>query len=236
MAKPKAPSSSQIEYKKNRILNLRVEKNRIIFDLIDKRKSSSLMRIEWNGIKFPSGGVIPRQDFAKILTVDSAKVVDANALSVLITKGKTTKLLISRGSSKDDDGWSIKLNDQKASLNDAAVQRLIREMNEQSSEVFTSVASGGAKSLGTSAGQTEPIQPLPLSHHVSDQDRAMNTICLAAGAAVSIWPIGTMIAGPTFVGCLVWYATGAGGDGGDTGTGGGGAGPKKPPLAVYEPP
>ena len=39
--------------------------------------------------------------------------------------------------------------------------------------------------------------------------RAANTICYVAGIATGFWPIGTLIAGPTALGCVVMYATGA---------------------------
>jgi len=35
---------------------------------------------------------------------------------------------------------------------------------------------------------------------------AVDAICFAAGIAASAWPIGTLVAGPTAVGCLVIYA------------------------------
>jgi hypothetical protein len=35
---------------------------------------------------------------------------------------------------------------------------------------------------------------------------AVDAICFAAGIATGFWPIGTLIAGPTAVGCLVMYA------------------------------
>jgi hypothetical protein len=40
---------------------------------------------------------------------------------------------------------------------------------------------------------------------IIDTDAA-DAICFAAGIATGFWPIGTLIAGPTAVGCLVIYA------------------------------
>lgn len=42
---------------------------------------------------------------------------------------------------------------------------------------------------------------------VPDQAAAepIDAICFVAGATVGIWPIGTLIAGPTAVGCLIHY-------------------------------
>jgi hypothetical protein len=34
----------------------------------------------------------------------------------------------------------------------------------------------------------------------------VDALCYAAGIGASIWPIGTAIAGPTALGCLVMYA------------------------------
>jgi hypothetical protein len=33
----------------------------------------------------------------------------------------------------------------------------------------------------------------------------MDAICYVAGIGASIWPIGTLIAGPTAIGCIVYY-------------------------------
>jgi len=40
-------------------------------------------------------------------------------------------------------------------------------------------------------------------------NRVMDTACFIAGAGVGFWPIGTLIFGPTAVGCVVWYMMGS---------------------------
>ncbi len=36
----------------------------------------------------------------------------------------------------------------------------------------------------------------------------MDAICYAAGIGTGFWPIGTLIFGPTALGCVVYYAQG----------------------------
>jgi hypothetical protein len=72
-------------------------------------------------------------------------------------------------------------------------ERLIGEAARHMSEVFRRV----------------PPSTGFVTEELSDgQRKAMNTICYAAGIAAGFWPIGTLIAGPTAVGCAVMYATG----------------------------
>lgn len=39
------------------------------------------------------------------------------------------------------------------------------------------------------------------------QKRVMNGICYVASICTGFWPIGTLICGPTAVGCAVYYFT-----------------------------
>jgi hypothetical protein len=38
-------------------------------------------------------------------------------------------------------------------------------------------------------------------------ERWMNGVCFVSGAGVGFWPVGTLVFGPTALGCLVYYAT-----------------------------
>jgi hypothetical protein len=236
MSKPKGASSVQIEYKKDRAVQFRVEKDKLVFDIVDTTKSSPIMHIEWRGIRIPSGGSISLVEVRKALLGESENIVDMDALSLLIAK-EQTKLEISRGSGASDAVLSIKLDDRKSSLDDHSVQSLVREATDYTNDLFDCLGRGHVTTRERGAGRTEDA----VSYSVSGTDRVMNTACLAAGAAVTIWPVGTMIAGPTFVGCLLWYAGALSPDESDDtgdgsgGTGGGDAG-GKPPLPIYEPP
>jgi len=115
---------------------------------------------------------------------------------------------------KLEDG-TLSFNGDQASALDKRVSEALHEVHRQVDEVFfelRDIVLREAKSTKTTPNDREG-GIMRLSEEVeddgpSDAEKAMNAICYVAGACASVWPLGTLICGPTVVGCVVWYAGG----------------------------
>lgn len=97
-------------------------------------------------------------------------------------------------------------------LSDAS-RALAAELNDYMGDVFGNAVANdctAATTLSTPTFTKRSRLPFegPTAKRLNDrQKRVMNGICYIAGVCTGFWPIGTLICGPTAVGCAVYYFT-----------------------------
>jgi hypothetical protein len=169
----------------------------IDFDVKDQN-GISIFHIKWRGIKTPDTSLMDPLKFAKDLTSPHNGINDLNSVSVHITNGKNNIEIYNDSNNSENMGWVITSNKNILSLRDATTNEVLREANEHITSFFSGLAEKNATSAPTDSDDEGP----------STEDRTMNAVCYVAGVGTGFWPIGTLIFGPTAVGCVVWYVTG----------------------------
>ena len=88
---------------------------------------------------------------------------------------------------------------------------LVSELGDYMGDVFGNAVADGCTAKAAmptlAKGSRLPFEG-PAAKQLNDrQKRVMNGICYIAGVCTGFWPIGTLICGPTAVGCAVYYFT-----------------------------
>jgi hypothetical protein len=65
-----------------------------------------------------------------------------------------------------------------------------------------------ATTRGSQTARACKRTPVALSEgqmSITSAGTPMDAICFVAGTCVTIWPVGTLMCGPTFIGCIIHY-------------------------------
>jgi len=155
-------------------------KGQASFDALDKN-GKSVMNVQWRGISPPDRS-FSRADYEKLLS----NPPEATFSIVINKKGKKLEIAHKPGIK----ACLLYVNGVQRSVDTltSAEGALVREMSAYTRDFFTQIN----------------VVRVPLNPAQKD---AVDAICYTAGICSSIWPIGTLICGPTAVGCIVIYLT-----------------------------
>jgi hypothetical protein len=217
-----------VPFSSGKQLNLSVERDTLKIEFLHSSDSKSIMHLEWKGVELPKKTPVRSDQLVELLSRPPDQKT-AGDLSLVISEGND-RLIVSQSSQANGNTprVAVQLNGYVVPLDHDRASQLISEMASLFKEAFAHISRplNEADQHATAVPRSEEYEGMDYTN----VNKVMNTICFVAGSTVSIWPIGTLIAGPTAVGCIYWYASGGGTGGGKKDAGG------KPPLDVVEAP